>query len=92
MLIETQVLPDCAVDDFVLELTEGGSGPLDECNPNCVSEEDFPRNTYFGDQQEGINMAEDFPVPEAPEEGSDEEVSEEGGQEGVMERVHLAAL
>ncbi|KAL2111342.1 hypothetical protein VUR80DRAFT_10240 [Thermomyces stellatus] len=59
-----------APSDFVLEPTGGGSGPLDECNPNCVSESDLPADTHFGDKQVGINMAEDFPIPGAPDEGS----------------------
>ncbi|EXF77386.1 hypothetical protein CFIO01_12434 [Colletotrichum fioriniae PJ7] len=57
------VLPDCKDDTYVLDLTRGKSGPLDKCNPNCVSQNKFPANTYFGDRQKETNMASDFPRP-----------------------------
>ncbi|GKT89119.1 hypothetical protein Ct61P_06969 [Colletotrichum tofieldiae] len=55
--------PDCKDDTYVLDLTRGKSGPLDKCNPNCVSQNKFPANTYFGDRQKETNMAADFPRP-----------------------------
>ena len=48
------VLPNCSEDDYVLQLTEGKDGPLDPCNPNCVTEEDWPDTTYFGDTWEDL--------------------------------------
>ncbi|PGH15966.1 hypothetical protein AJ79_02133 [Helicocarpus griseus UAMH5409] len=57
------VLPDCAEDTIVLEYT--CDAPLRECNPNCVSEDDLPPVTFFGDKQEGDNFPEDFPPPTA---------------------------
>ncbi|KAK1728265.1 uncharacterized protein BDZ83DRAFT_767034 [Colletotrichum acutatum] len=57
------VLPDCKDDTYVLDLTRGKSGPLDKCNPNCVSQNKFPANTYFGDRQKETNMASNFPRP-----------------------------
>ncbi|KAK1475832.1 hypothetical protein CCUS01_16863 [Colletotrichum cuscutae] len=60
---DLKVLPDCRDDTYVLDLTRGKSGPLDKCNPNCVSQNKFPANTYFGDRQKGTNMASDFPRP-----------------------------
>ncbi|PGH10750.1 hypothetical protein AJ80_07400 [Polytolypa hystricis UAMH7299] len=59
-------LPECKVDTFVLDLTQGKSGPLDACNPNCMSEDSFPSDTYFGDRQKETNMAVDFPAPQPP--------------------------
>lgn len=56
------VLPDCKDDTYVLDLTAGKSGPLDECNPACLSEDDLPPDTYFGDKQLESNMASDFPT------------------------------
>ncbi|KAJ0312502.1 hypothetical protein COL516b_001586 [Colletotrichum fioriniae] len=60
---DLKVLPDCKDDTYVLDLTRGKSGPLDKCNPNCVSQNKFPANTYFGDRQKETNMASDFPRP-----------------------------
>ncbi|GJC83376.1 hypothetical protein ColLi_06214 [Colletotrichum liriopes] len=60
---DLKVLPDCKDDTYVLDLTRGKSGPLDKCNPNCVSQSKFPANTYFGDRQKETNMAADFPRP-----------------------------
>ncbi|KAK1637493.1 hypothetical protein BDP81DRAFT_317632 [Colletotrichum phormii] len=61
--LDDTVLPDCKDDTYVLDLTRGKSGPLDKCNPNCVSQDKFPANTYFGDRQKETNMAADFPRP-----------------------------
>ncbi|KAF9870612.1 hypothetical protein CkaCkLH20_11918 [Colletotrichum karsti] len=60
---DLKVLPDCKDDTYVLDLTRGKSGPLDKCNPNCVSQNKFPANTYFGDRQKETNMAVNFPRP-----------------------------
>ncbi|WQF84328.1 hypothetical protein CDEST_09342 [Colletotrichum destructivum] len=60
---DLKVLPNCKDDTYVLDLTRGKSGPLDKCNPNCVSQNKFPANTYFGDRQKETNMAADFPRP-----------------------------
>ncbi|RPA83176.1 hypothetical protein BJ508DRAFT_343204 [Ascobolus immersus RN42] len=45
----TDVLPDCGVDDYVLRLTRGKRGPLDECDPKCVTNNNIPTQFYFGD-------------------------------------------
>ncbi|PNH31107.1 hypothetical protein VD0002_g7570 [Verticillium dahliae] len=63
---DLKVLPDCIDDQFVLDYTRGRSGPLDACNPNCVSQNKFPPDVYYGDKQTGHNMAVDFPRPGAP--------------------------
>ncbi|KAM0326657.1 hypothetical protein ACHAQA_006526 [Verticillium albo-atrum] len=63
---DLKVLPECKDDQFVLDYTAGRSGPLDACNPNCVSENRFPPDVYYGDKQTGHNMAVEFPRPGAP--------------------------
>lgn len=51
----------CSNATGIIDYTKGGPGPLDRCNPRCVSENDFPSRTWFGDTIHGVNMASDFP-------------------------------
>lgn len=44
------VLPACSKDQFVLDLLKGQHPyPLDTCDPKCVSNKNFPNQTWFGD-------------------------------------------
>ncbi|KAF2466359.1 uncharacterized protein BDR25DRAFT_317748 [Lindgomyces ingoldianus] len=46
----TDVLPACSKDQFVLDLLKDKHPfPLDACDPKCVTNKNFPNQTWFGD-------------------------------------------